>query len=208
MSRPSIPRIIGLYTLTVFGVHACGAPSSDSLRTADTAAVSDSNALQESGEVDPELVGVWRGYWSPKGCVRTESHTLSPEGQWRWKATYPDAERTADQVAERIGRWGRRGSVLVLVEEGYRELLGCRGGSDGAGETGKTPDPACDEPRYRDVRHPSPVVKELALGECPPNREAEALDASYLCRSIGGQAFWRQAMPDEKAAGPATEQTP
>jgi hypothetical protein len=48
-------------------------------------------------------------------------------------------------------------------------------------------------------------VKGAALGECPPNSEAEKLDAAYLCRSIDGQAFWRQAIPDQATGAPAAE---
>jgi hypothetical protein len=39
------------------------------------------------------------------------------------------------------------------------------------------------------------VLERLALGECPPNREAEQLDDSYRCLSIGNQAFWRRDQP-------------
>jgi hypothetical protein len=49
------------------------------------------------------------------------------------------------------------------------------------------------------------VVKELVLGECPPNREAENMDAGYLCRSMGGQAFWRRPISEAEKAAPAAE---
>jgi hypothetical protein len=204
--RFHLRRGIGLCTLAVFGVWACGAPAGDALRPADTASASGAEPGQEAEEVDPDLVGLWRGYWSPKGCVRTESHLLLPDGRWRWRATYPETERGSDRVAERSGSWSRRGSVLVLVEQEYREMMGCPGEAGGEVPDGEVAAAtACDEPRYREVRHPSPVVKELVLGECPPNRDAETLDATYFCRSIGGQAFWRQAIPGEKGAAPAGE---
>jgi hypothetical protein len=38
----------------------------------------------------------------------------------------------------------------------------------------------------------SPAEQRLELGDCPPNREADALDAGYRCVSLGGKAFWHR----------------
>ncbi len=200
---------LAFWILVSFLVFGCGASStSTTAGTGKATGASGTEPQPEAEELDPELVGAWRGYWSPKGCARTESHLFFPDGSWKWRATFSEKEHSADRIAERSGRWERRGSVLALTETGYRELFGCRdeaGGGDSAADAEPTASSACDEPRYRQVQHPTPVLKEITLGDCPPNREAETLDASYLCRSIGGQAFWRRPLPEipEEGAGKA-----
>ena len=182
-------------TLVSFGVLGCGAASSKTAGTAEAAAAYGTEPQQQTGDLDPELVGVWRGYWSPKGCIRTESHIFFPDGRWQWRATFPENERGVDRIARRSGRWTKRGDVLVLTETGCRELLGCR---NEAGTDRSSPS-ACDRPRYREVQHLTPLRKELLLGECPPNKKAETLDPSYFCRSIGGRAFWRRPILEQQA---------
>jgi len=34
------------------------------------------------------------------------------------------------------------------------------------------------------------VIEQVAISDCPPNPEAEQVDAEYRCRSLNGNAFW------------------
>jgi hypothetical protein len=42
------------------------------------------------------------------------------------------------------------------------------------------------------VEHAPALLEELEVSECPPNVEAQQLDARYECLALGDQAFWRK----------------
>jgi hypothetical protein len=79
-----------------------------------------------------------------------------------------------------------QGDVLRLRVEVEHELASCPTG------------PCAAAAPRRLVREPA-IEEALALGSCPPNDEARALDARYECRSFDGRAHWRRADADPSA---------
>lgn len=121
--------------------------------------------------------GLWVEYWAVEGHADTQGYALFEDGRFGWRA----ASGAGGDVVRRWGQWTTEGETLVLRVQGEELRGGC------TGEDCKVlHDPA------RELR--------LELGECPPNEEAKALDASYRCISIAGQAFWRRAEADAPTA--------
>lgn len=127
----------------------------------------------------PDLSGFWAEYWAlPKGHAETQRYAFLSEGRFGWLAPVRDAAPV--DPLQRSGHFSFEGERLVL--QVARERF-----ADG-----------------RLVEHAPPLRVELEIGECPDNREAQALDASYVCRSIGGRAFWRRTpQPNEAPADSA-----
>jgi hypothetical protein len=123
------------------------------------------------------LNGLWVEFWALEGHADTQRYALFEDGRFGWCS----AREGAGQGARRWGRWTADGETLVLRVEGRDQ------GS------------ACQEPACRQSHEP-PIEERLQLGPCPPNEEAKALDASYRCISIAGQAFWRRAHAGDPAA--------
>jgi hypothetical protein len=186
-----------LGTTLGLAAYGCGSAPAAGAAEVKTGAFESPEPAPKRGEVDPVMVGLWRGYWSPKGCARTERYLLLADGRWQWN-DYGQSEAAASTGAvERSGRWWVADGKLVLEELYYQPPAGC-GKEPVAGETS-----SCKEGEGGMVARQPPLVRELELGECPSNREAEAVDSSYLCRSIGGQAFWRHPIPAEPAEPPS-----
>jgi hypothetical protein len=189
-------RIHWFATIIAVLAIAAGCGSSPA-PAADTAASAGVQHDTNPGEVDPALVGCWRGYWSPRGDADTERHLFLSDGRWAWIALKEAVEGGHSSVARRSGRWGVREGVITLVEHQRKERAGCADPDDANQSCPEGQKCPCDEIGFRIVKHDAPIVKQLSLDECPPNREAEQLDASYTCRSVDGQAFWRHAAPED-----------
>ncbi len=173
----------------------------------------------ELGAVNGDMVGLWRRFWSPDGEAETERYLFLADGRWGWRAVPEDSAGGPPCVLRRSGRWGWRNGMLVIAEDEREERARCVHGSAQCGPSGQQGGapagaPAggcahrarhsghgghgeggcpCRKRQYRVVRPSSPKVEHLPVGDCPPNREAEHLDTTYACRSIGGQVFWRQS---------------
>jgi hypothetical protein len=178
----------------------CGEPASSASTAASTASTGDrsANAIQAS---NINLVGVWRGYWSPsKGKVETERYLFLSDGRWGWLAMGKDLGCMERGIAQRSGTWSFRGEKLVLEERERREVVGCKDArptpSEKSPMAGGANATTCSEPELSAVRHTEAVVETVPIGQCPPNQEAETQDQSYTCVSIAGKAFWRQAEPE------------
>jgi hypothetical protein len=140
-------------------------------------------------------VGVWQGFWSLKGRVATERFLFLDDGHWGWLDATDESEAMTARPVQRSGRWDIEEGVVVLAELQRKEIVGCEHGSSSG--------PPCDDSldcercgrAYRIVRHNTPIVERLIIGECPENEEAKALDREYTCSTIGGRVFWRKAVP-------------
>jgi hypothetical protein len=115
----------------------------------------------------PEVAGFWAEYWAPEGRAETQRYVFFEDGHFGWLAPLRDTPKV-DPI-QRAGHFVIEGSSLVLTVERQRF-------ADGRSEELATP-----------------VRMSLEIGECPPNQEAQAVDAAYVCLSIGGRAFWRGA---------------
>lgn len=161
---------------------------------AATASGAENTAQPTAQPVD--VVGFWRGYWSPSnGTVETEGYLFLQDGRWGWLATDTEVGCLERGVAQRSGRWSLQGGRLVLEELQRKEISGCKDSPspkvDKDGDKAAAGPPACREPELNAVRNATARVERVAVGQCPPNQEAEQQDKSYACLSIGGKAFWR-----------------
>jgi hypothetical protein len=117
-----------------------------------------------------DMSGDWVEFWALEGRVDTQRYALLPDGRFEWTA----APQAGDSpLVRRWGRWRVEGDALVLSCEGQEQRSGCSGD-------------AC-----RVLNNPA-HEERVQLGECPPNQEAAALDPSYRCVSIAGQAWWQK----------------
>jgi len=130
--------------------------------------------------------GIWAEYWAVNGGVDTQRYLFREDGRFEWRAPTQAPPNTAlyksgtFQLEESVGA-----STLVLnvtVESFAACSAQCSHHDDGP----------------RRVQHASPIVERHEIGECAPNLEAQALDAHYACRAIGGHAFWRRTAPQAK----------
>ena len=156
-------------------VAGCG--SADPAQTAAEPLAQGAGGEQVAAERDA-LSGLWVEFWALEGHADTQRYALFEDGRFGWSAA---REGEGQGGARRWGGWTAEGDTLVLRVEGHDTGAGCA-------------DAACR------VRHDPPLEQRLQLGQCPPNEEAKALDASYRCISIAGQAFWRRAQADDPAA--------
>lgn len=159
---------------------ACGACPKKTAEAPPTAAASAPAAAAEPASPSaPDLTGFWAEFWAPpKGRAETQRFVFLGDGRFGWLAPRRDAAPV--DPLQRSGRFSFEGQSLVLEVE--RERF-----ADG-----------------RVTEHAERVRMVLELGECPDNQEARALDASYVCRSIGGRAFWRRSPTAGEAAEDAT----
>ena len=128
-----------------------------------------------------ELSGTWSEYWSRAGQADSQRYTFSDNGEFRWSAAPSVSAPQAGTPLQKQGKFElhrtpeRRWLVLHVAAT---DLAGC--------------DSACEgEDRAFHVEHSPALLQELELGECPPNAEAQQLDAHYACLALGDQAFWR-----------------
>jgi hypothetical protein len=128
--------------------------------------------------------GVWAEYWAIEGVADTQRYFFADDGRFGWLAP----ERTTPPV-EPIQRSGTfrvetiEGRPVLTLDVSSERFSGCTGACAQAGE-----------PRV--VTHAPPLVIRYEIDACPANQEAEHLDQAYVCRSFGGQAFWRRAKAD------------
>ena len=143
-----------------------------------------SSAAHHAGNAagDSELTGVWAEYWSPAGQAETQRYAFLRGNEFQWTSA-PNAGTPASGTPLRKNgsfelkqRQQRRLLVLHVAET---ELAGC--------------DSACeDEDATYHVAHTPALLEELELSECPPNAEAQNMDAKYACLTLGEHAFWRR----------------
>lgn len=150
-------------------------------------------AAERGGAVSPsagssELSGVWSEYWSSvAGQAETQRYTFTDSGEFRWSAAPSVSPAQAGTPVKKEGKFElhrddqRRWVVLHVAAT---DLAGC--------------DSACEgEQAAFHVEHSPALLEELELSECPPNVEAQKLDARYACLALGDLAFWRK--PGEAA---------
>jgi hypothetical protein len=143
-----------------------------------------SSAAQHAGNAaaDSELTGVWAEYWSPAGQAETQRYTFLQGGDFQWTSA-PSAGTAASGTPLRkngsfeLKQLDQRRLLVLHVAE--TELAGC--------------DSACgDEDAAYHVAHTPALLEELELSDCPPNAEAQNIDAKYACLTLGEHAFWRR----------------
>jgi hypothetical protein len=162
------------------GAMAIGGIGCASSEPAAVASPQTAGAAASTGSEQPPatapLSGLWVEFWALEGHADTQRYALFEDGRFGWCA----AREGEGKGARRWGRWKAEGETLVLQVQGRDHGPACR-------------DDACRQ------RHEPPVEERLQLGPCPPNEEARALDSTYRCISIAGQAFWRRAQADDPA---------
>ncbi len=128
-----------------------------------------------------DLHGVWAEYWALEGVADTQRYVFTEDGRFGWLAperTTPPVEPVQRSGTFRIETVEER--PFLVLDVARERFAACKGGCANADEA-------------RVVTHVSPLVLKYEIGECPPNDEAQVLDGAYVCRSVGGQAFWRRA---------------
>jgi hypothetical protein len=183
---------IAVATLVASCTKQCPCEATTSAATTTCGAERATQPTPQSADV----VGIWGGYWSPSnGKVETERYLFSKDGRWGWLATNKEEGCLERGVAQRSGRWSMQGDQLVLEEHQRKEIAGCKDsraqGIDKVRDKAAAGPLVCREPALNEVRNTTALVERVAVGQCPPNREAEQQDKSYACLSIGGKAFWR-----------------
>jgi hypothetical protein len=162
--------------LLLASLAATGCASAQPVATAPPRTAAATTGAEQAAATEP-LSGLWVEFWALEGHADTQRYALFEDGRFGWCA----AREGEGRGARRWGRWTAEGETLVLQVQGRDQGPGCR-------------DAACRQ------SHEPPVEERLQLGPCPPNEEAKALDATYRCISIAGQAFWRRAQADDPAA--------
>ena len=151
-------------------------------------------ASPTSSSASAELRGVWSEYWAVAGQADTQRYTFSDNGEFRWSAAPSQSAPQAGTPVQKQGKFElyrsdqRRWLVLHV---GETELAGCDSACEG------------EEGAFR-IQHSPALLEEIELSECPPNVEAQQLDAHYACLALGDQAFWRKSTD----ASPASRVTP
>jgi hypothetical protein len=159
-------------------VLTAGCASSEPARPAPTTPGSTPAAVEPgAGHGAAPIDGLWVEFWALQGHADTQRYALFPDGRFGWCAASDGPARGG----RRWGRWTAQGDTLVLRVQGADSGKDCQAAG-------------CL------VQHEPPLEERLQLGPCPPNEEAKALDASYRCLSIAGQAFWRRTQADDPAA--------
>jgi hypothetical protein len=146
-------------------------------------AVGDTQLAQgEAAHLAPaDFHGVWAEYWALEGVADTQRYVFTEDGRFGWLAparTTPPMDPVQRSGTFRVET--RQGRPFLVLEVARERFAACQGGCANAGEA-------------RVVTHAAPLVLQYEVDECPPNDEAQVLDGAYVCRSVGGQAFWRRA---------------
>ncbi len=157
-----------------FVLAACGACPHEATQPQPLAAVARMPpapaAPPPAPAAPPELHGFWAEYWALQGRAETQRYVFLADARFGWLA--PQRDTPKQDPVQRSGRFSIVAGDLVLQVESERF---------GDGHV---------------AAHTPAVPLTLEIGDCPPNQEAQAVDASYVCQSIGGRAFWRRTKPD------------
>jgi hypothetical protein len=148
-----------------------------------------SSASERAGAVTPaqgaasELSGEWSEYWSPAGEAETQRYTFSDNGEFRWAAAPSVSAPASGTPLFKRGSFELRRSEQqrwLVLHVAATELAGC--------------DSACEatDTAFK-IEHAPALIEEIELSECPPNVEAQHIDAQYACVALGDRAFWRKS---------------
>jgi hypothetical protein len=158
---------------------------------AGCAAQSQSKPVAQAAAISStrDLAGVWVEYWAPTGKADSQRFVFLPDGRFAWQAALsgqPPAAGPARKAGHfQVERTGHDASLVLSVSSD--EQRACAPCADG-------------DTAVRRVDYAPERLERYELGECAPNVEAQALDASYACLSIAGRAFWRQSASQADAA--------
>jgi hypothetical protein len=151
-------------------------------------------ASPTSSSASAELSGVWSEYWAVAGQADTQRFTFSDNGEFRWSAAPSLGAPQAGTPVRKQGKFELHRSEQrrwLVLHVGETELAGC--------------DSACEgEEGAFHIQHSPALLEELEVSDCPPNLEAQQLDAHYACLALGDRAFWRKPA----GASPAHRATP
>lgn len=139
-----------------------------------------------SAAASSQLSGVWSEYWSLTGEAETQRYEFSDNGEFRWSAAPSLSPPQAGTPIQKQGKFELHQDAerrWLLLQVAATDLAGCDSACEGAGE----------EQAFH-VEHTPALLEQLELGECPPNAEAQQLDASYACLALGDHAFWRKPL--------------
>lgn len=170
MSGSGARAVLGLLLVGTFG---CAGSAAERSGTAVPSAVASA-----------ELSGTWSEYWAVAGAAETQRYTFSDNGEFRWSAAPSMSPHQAGTPVQKQGKFElhrddqRRWLVLHVAAT---DLAGCDSACEGQ-----------DEVSAFHVEHAPALFEQLELGECPPNVEAQQLDAQYACMALGDHAFWRR----------------
>ncbi len=196
MKVPFLPKagfcLIVALSLTDIGCVSSPAPVSPKTKNPTV------NHQKEHRSVGGQLVGIWQGFWSLKGRVATDRFLFLEDGRWGWLATTDTKVANTIRPVQRSGRWEMGEDVIVLTELRRKEFVGCKRDSSSDQTCENTSDCEPCSAEYRVIRHDTPVVERLTIGECPDNQEAKMLDQEYTCLSFGERVFWRKATPTKR----------
>lgn len=129
-----------------------------------------------------ELRGEWSEYWAVAGQADTQRYTFSDNGEFRWSAAPSSSAPASGTPLFKRGSFELRRAEQqrwLVLHVAATELAGCDSACEG------------DEGAFR-IEHKPALIEEIELSECPPNVEAQHLDAQYACLALGDQAFWRK----------------
>jgi hypothetical protein len=163
-------------------IAACAAPPKSAPSTPPSTEPAARSAAAETARDSasvPALSGRWVEFWALNGGgADTQCYAFFDDGRFGWHA----AATGSEPDSRRWGHYRIEGGALLLSVEGHEQRSGCEG-------------TACRLPLGQ------PEQQQLPLGECPANEEAKNLDPAYVCVSIAGHAFWRDAhtQPDPAA---------
>jgi hypothetical protein len=128
-------------------------------------------------------VGVWAEYWAVNGGADTQRYLFLDGGRFAWRAPAQAAPNTVLQKSGTFSVEPKSGASVLVLSVTQERFAPC---SAQCSQHDRGP---------RRVEHPTPIIERLEIGECAPNLEAQALDAHYACRALGGRTFWRRATP-------------
>ena len=140
--------------------------------------------VQHAGNAGPssELTGVWAEYWSPAGQAETQRYTFLRGGEFQWVSALSAGMPASGTPLRKNGSFELtqvEQRKLLVLHVAETELAGC--------------DSACDdEDTSFHIAHKPALLEEIELSDCPPNIEAQHIDANYACLAMGDQAFWRR----------------
>jgi hypothetical protein len=144
-----------------------------------------------------ELRGEWSEYWAVAGKADTQRYTFSDAGEFRWTAAPSVSPPQAGTPVLKRGSFELRNSDQkrwLVLHVAATELAGCDSGCE------------AEEGAFV-IEHSPALLEELELGECPPNAEAQHLDAQYACLALDDHAFWRLSAAAARAVQPAQPAT-
>lgn len=129
------------------------------------------------------LSGEWSEYWSRSGEAETQRYTFSDNGEFRWAAAPSVSAPASGTPVSKRGSYELRSSEqqrLLVLHVAATDLAGCDSACEG------------DEAAFH-VEHAPALIEEIAVSDCPPNVEAQHIDAHYACVALGDHAFWRKS---------------